>query len=302
MEKPSAFDQIYAILYGSNTKIASHSIATRMPPSVNCLLSNKKIVDILLTLEPGPAVDYHALLTNLRVLEHHMRGTPSGPGLINFFENLMQFRTAWLNSIAQQTACYAHDQCLKTYFVDGQEAAQISIGEDLNDEGYMLYQQECKEFATQSYQDVIHEQRNHLAAMVAENAMDLFQYKSKPAMRLNCTRLLIITHQYKIHVAALGHVAQKQRLRVDAGSPKSGQKAKKNVLLQSTKVQKPGSRSIVRSRTQIKGGNRVVKQRQMGTELVEDADLIMAQELLNYMANETDLPTGSSPETSAGGY
>jgi len=63
-------------------------LTTKAPP-VSKLVENKTIVELLLTIEPGPKVDYDVLRTNLTLLQPYVIKTSSGSALFGFFKSLL---------------------------------------------------------------------------------------------------------------------------------------------------------------------------------------------------------------------
>jgi hypothetical protein len=64
-------------------------------------LKNAALAKELFSTEPGCKVNYQAIQERLKLLEPHLKVTPSGPALIAFFVGLRKYRNMWAIAFAK---------------------------------------------------------------------------------------------------------------------------------------------------------------------------------------------------------
>jgi len=116
-------EQVHNILFHKEDgcTIKWEFLATKAPFPVSKLVADETIVELLLTTEPGPKVDYDGLRTSLTLLTPYVKKTSSGPALLKFFKSLLRLKVGWLLAAAKLEAFRSYDRTLFTYYIEWHE-------------------------------------------------------------------------------------------------------------------------------------------------------------------------------------
>jgi hypothetical protein len=170
-------------------------LTTKAPP-VSKLVENKTIVELLLTIEPGPKVDYDVLRTNLTLLQPYVIKTSSGSALLGFFKSLLQLQAGWLLGAAKLEAFRCYDRTLLTYYVEWYEGFRKDTAARALDELEIAYEKECQEHAVARAGGSYVQREQQLAKEVDNKAIKLVTCKTSPEMWKYNRILWTIVEQY----------------------------------------------------------------------------------------------------------
>jgi hypothetical protein len=259
-------EQVYKILFLDAEESASkwEFLTTKAPFPVSKLVDNKTIIELLLTMEPGPKVDYDGLRYHLALLKPYIIKTPSGPALLGFFESLLRLRVSWLLAAANLEALRSYDRTLFTYYVDWYEGfRQDTVGRE-PDEVEIAYKTECQEHASKRASGFFTLQEQRLIEEVEAEAMKLVTFKTSQEMWKNSKILWTITEQYQSY-----------------RQTKKAADAQKKLQTEEMKKRKTGE--ILRRRAEVKK-NEEVRKRQMGMQQQDPNNLSIQQDwMMNYL-------------------
>src|SRR5271156_3089830 len=155
-------------------------LTTKAPCPVSKLVENKTIVELILTIEPGPKVDYDGLRTNLALLQPYVIRTSSGPALLGFFKSLLQLQAGWLLEAAKLEAFRCYDRTLFTYYVEWYEGFRKDTAARALDELEIAYEKECQEYAVARAGGSYAQREQQLAKEVDNEAIKLATCKTSP--------------------------------------------------------------------------------------------------------------------------
>ena len=165
--------------------------------SVSKLVENKTIVELILTIEPGPKVDCDGLRTNLALLQPYVIKTSSGPALLGFFKSLLQLQAGWLLGAAKLEAFRCYDRTLFTYYVEWYEEFRKDTAARALDELEIVYEKECQGYAVARAGGSYAQREQQLVKEVDNEAIKLATCKTSPEMWKYSRILWTIVEQYQ---------------------------------------------------------------------------------------------------------
>jgi hypothetical protein len=191
--------QVHNIIFHQeeNHAIKWEFLRTKAPFPVSKLVENKPIVELLLTTEPGPKVDYNGLGTNLALLKPFLINAPSGPALLGFFKSLIQIKAGWLLAAAKLEAFRCYDRTLFTYYIEWHEQFEQDTAARNLDDVEISYQEKCLEHASTRASGFFTIQEQQLLKEVEVESMKLINFKTSQEMWKNSRILWHIIEQYQ---------------------------------------------------------------------------------------------------------
>ena len=228
--------------------------------------------------------------------------TPSGPGLVCFFEDLFKLKDNWLNAIAKVEAFRSHDRFLYKYYVYGRDIARTAYGHDAQDLGYFRYEKECKEYAIERAAGELEVEEKILTESEKGEEANLLACKTSREMWHRSGILWAVTRRYEQMMWTTYEAAEKTKQ--DQGLKKREREAsrrKAEKLLEEEKAKKRKADEILRKRegvkqkVQARKGNAAIEKRQMGTEILDESDLRLAASLQEWLTRHA-FDQGLKPE------
>ena len=239
-------------------------LTTKAAFPVSKLLEDKAVVELLLTTEPGPKVDYDRLRTNLTQLQPFVIKTPSGPALLSFFNSLIQLKAVWLIAAAKLEAFRSYDRTIFTYYIEWYEGFRLDTAGHPLDDGEMAYEKECQEHAGNRAKGTYAKQEQQLIRELEEEALKLVTLKTSQDMWKYSRILWTITEQYKCYKQRTKTAAARQKVRDE-------------------EMKKRKTEEILRRRAEAKQKNDEDRKHQMGMQQQDANNLFMQQDwMTNY--------------------
>jgi hypothetical protein len=230
------------------------------------LVENKTIVELLLTIEPGPKVDYDGLRTNLALLQSYVIKTSSGLALLGFFKSLLQLQADWLLRAAKLEAFRCYDKTLLTYYVEWYEGFRRDTAARALDELEIAYEKECQEHAVARARGSYTQQEQQLAKEVDNQAIKLVTCKTSPEMWKYSRILWTIVEQYQRYIQTKNAFALQKKVREEEGKKRKAEE-------------------ILQRKAEVKKKNAEVQKQQMG----------MRQQHTNYLFIQQDWMVDYAP-------
>ena len=260
-------EQVHNILFHKeeDPAIKWEFLTTKAPFHVSKLVEAKPIVELLLTIEPGPEVDYDGLRTNLALLQPYVVKTSSGPALLGFFKSLLQLKASWLLAAAKLEAFRCYDRTLFTYYVEWYEGFRHDTTTRELDEGEIAYEKECQEHAAMRAAGSYAEQQQQLVNEVEGEAFELVNFKVSPDMWRYSRILWNITEQYQRYLHTKKAAADQKKL-------------------QEEEMKNRKTEEILQRRAEDKKKNEEVRKGQMGMQPQDANNLFMQPDWMsNYV-------------------
>ena len=207
--------QIHAILYSPDSPHAWDFLKTNSPFPVSVLIQQKKVIDLLFKLEPGPTVDWSSLRTNLAILKPYAINTRTGPQILQFFKSLIELQAKWLLAIARVEAYRTYQNQLHGYYVLRRQiyTQQVQAAGYVPDEADVAYERECQEYEHAAAGNVFMKQEQRLMAKVETETVNLVTCKVSEEMWRSSAILWAMVDKYRQwQRARQGDISQRRAL------------------------------------------------------------------------------------------
>ncbi|EXJ69463.1 uncharacterized protein A1O5_07499 [Cladophialophora psammophila CBS 110553] len=99
--KSVTLDPYFTLLYEDNKKALKHFLDNKVPLPVNDILATPRLVEYLLSKEPGPKVQYENLRPALTAIRSFLLSSPGGKKLLAFYKHLLKVQGRWLMTTAE---------------------------------------------------------------------------------------------------------------------------------------------------------------------------------------------------------
>ncbi|EXJ77276.1 hypothetical protein A1O3_10434 [Capronia epimyces CBS 606.96] len=111
-------DPIFSLLYEDNEASLAHFIDNKAPLPLNGVINDPRVMEYLLTREPGPKVEYKNLRPALAALRPFLSASPHGRKLMAFYKQLLQLQGRWAIAAAEMATFDLYVKFYQVLFID----------------------------------------------------------------------------------------------------------------------------------------------------------------------------------------